>query len=566
MRGVLYCLIALVRNLLLTPLVLLKALGRRLGRSPAAVEVRLRGSPSFLPSPWGAMYGARSTAIADLRKALDRLAADPAVETILFRIGPLACGWGKAYALRNLVDGLRESGKRRIAWLIEPGQRELYVASACDEVWLHEASPALVTGVSAEVTFFAEALGRIGIEAQMERLGEYKGAAEVFTRSEPSEPFREALGAVLSSLQGELVTAFAAGRGWEEQEARSKLDGGPYLTGAVADAGLVDRLCTTEGLPRALSSGDDAVRLARVDRYLPGWQFAPLSRPPGIALVSVQGVIRTTGPGGPSVGASAEDIAVLLDRARKASWVQAIVLHVDSRGGSGVGSDLIWNAVRKARVDKPVVAWLGEHAASGGYYAACGADHIVAAPGTLTGSIGVFAGKIVVRGLLERLGLHREIFSAGPRGGMFSPARPFDDEELDFIRREVAAVYERFCTCVAEGRGLDRETVEEYARGRVWTGRQALERNLVDSLGAGPDALRIARERAAIPTGQRVRLVRMRARGAGRWPLSARPARPSPAALPAALAGVPRAVLPELAWLVGRDAPRVVAWCPVWLR
>ena len=566
MPAVLYPLLALLRNLLLSPLILLRAVGRRLARAPAVVEVPLRGSPPYLASPWGTLSVARAPSLVELQYALDRIAEDGAVRTVLFRVGPLSCGWGRAYALRRLLERFGASGKRRIAWLVEPGHRELYVASACDELWLHEASPALITGVSAEVTFFGEALSRIGVQAQMERAGEYKGAPEMLTRARPSEPFVEALGAVLGSLQGDLVEAVAAGRGWDVGEAARKLDAGPYLTGEVAASGLVDRVCTTEELPRALSPDDRPVRPASAARYLPSWRLAPLARPPGIALVSVRGVIRTAGPSGASMGASGEEVSSLLDQARRSASVQAVVLHVDSRGGSGVGSDLIWQAVRRTRVDKPVIAWLGEHAASGGYYAACAADHVVAAPGTLTGSIGVFAGKVVVRGLLERLGLHREVFAAAPRGGMFSAARPFDDEELDFLRREVGAVYDRFLRCVAEGRGMSTEVVEEQARGRVWTGRQALERGLVDSLGAWPEVLKLARERAAIPTGRRARLIRYRPRGADRWPLPTRSARPAPAAFAAALAGLPDDLLPELEWLAGPDAPRVVAWCPAWLR
>ena len=560
----LHLLVALVRNLLLTPLLLLRALGRRLSRPPEVVEVRLRGDPPVRPSPWGPLAIDRTPSLEDLDEVLLGAAADRRVTCLLLRIGPLSCGWAKAHALRRLVVRAVDSHKRTVAWLVEPGQLEWLVASPCKEVWLHEACPALLTGVSAEVTFFGEALERIGVAAQMQRVGAYKGAAEVLVQSRPSEEFREALDAVLASLRDDLVDSVARGRGWGRSQALEVLEAGPYHSGEVVDTGLVDRVCTREELPKLLSAGDGEARVGSCGRWLPGPRWTPLARPPAIALISVRGVIRTSDSTRRSLGTAAEEVATQLARAAKSPSIRGVVLHVNSRGGSAVGSDLIWTAVRRVRRDKPVVAWLDERAASGGYYAACCADAVVAAPGTLTGSIGVLAGKVVVAGLLDKLGLHRSLFTTAPRGGMFSASRPFTEEELAFMRDEIGAVYDRFVGRVAEGRGLERDAVEACAQGRVWTGRLARDHGLVDALGTWPDALRLVRERAGIPRG-RFRVVRPRPPTPRlAWPKV--PGSPASASGSTCAAGLPAEGLSELAWLAGAESPRVVVWAPVWWR
>ena len=526
--AVLYALYILARNLLIAPFVGVRAIARVFGSTPRWVDIRIRGNPAHRPGPWwsgmaGSMAGSvgggvsAGLSVQELSEVADSIAADREVQGVVWRIGPLSgAGWAKAEALRAAVAKVRASGKRSVAWLVEPGHREWLVAGGANDLRLHEASAAMITGVAAEVSFFGEAAERLGVRAQMERVGEYKGAVEPWTRSAPTAEFAEGMSGMVDSLQDDLVTAVAQSRGWDDDKARQVLDAGPYTAQAAEDAGLVDGLSAARELPKRLATGTDkAPKLRGPGWFTEGPTFLSLRRPPQIAVVGVHGLIRTHSPG-PSAsasGAAADEICEALEAVAKDPSVASVILHVDSRGGSAVGSDLIWDAVRAVKAEKPVIAWMGEAAASGGYYAACAADHILAAPGTLTGSIGVIAGKVVFQGLLERIGVHRATFAAGPRGGMFSPGRPFDEAELGWLREELDAVYAQFVARVAEGRGMAVDAVDRYARGRVWTGRQALERGLVDSLGGWPEALALARDKAGLGTSRPIDVLPARAPG-----------------------------------------------------
>lgn len=581
----LHALYVVARNVLISPFVLARTVSRLFGAAPAWVDIPIRGNPAHRPGAWwsdvaGTMGGgaAPGLTVQELTEVAEAIAVDPAVQGVLWRIGPLSgAGWAKAEALRKAVARVRDAGKRSVAWLVEPGHREWLVAGGANEIRLHEASAAVVTGVAAEVSFFGAAAERLGVQAQMERVGEYKGALEPWTRSEPTPQFSEAMGGMVGSLQDDLVAAVAESRGWDDERARAVLDGGPYTAAGAEVSGLVDGLSAARNLAKSLSDAGGAGGEGPILRG-PGWftagpTFLPLRRRPQIAVIGVRGLIRTHSPG-PSAaraGAFADEIASALKAVASDPLVAAVVLHIDSRGGSAVGSDVIWDAVRAARDEKPVIAWMGEAAASGGYYVACAADHVVAAPGTLTGSIGVIAGKVVYRDLLERVGVHRTLFSAGPRGGMFSPSRPFDEAELGWLREELDAVYEQFVARVSEGRGMSHDAVDRYARGRVWTGRQALERGLVDSLGGWPEALALARDKAGLGADRQVEVLSTRPRPRRFLPFGlpgmelARGLTGAPAGAPnaAALASWIDPVLAEAAWLAGPDGPRVAVWSPL---
>jgi protease-4 len=559
--------LVLIRNLLILPVLLVRWVAARLSKPPEVISLRLSGAPAYRAPAWSGWLGGAGPSIEDLTSALEAAAAEPRVKALVVRPGPLTCGWARSEALRQLILRFRASGKRTIAQLVEPGHKELLVASACAEVWLHDASPVLLTGLSAEVTFLAGGLDKLALRPQFERVGAYKGAVEPFTRSGPSEEYREWMDSVLRSLQGDLEGAIAEGRAWDQDRARATVVGGPYTSEELLETGLVDALCPPDELGERLGDGEEEARIAGPGRFLPGPRLLPIARPPVISVIPLHGLIRTAQPAGRSLvqTPAAEDIARLIRRAGKDKNVRAIILHIESRGGSATGSDLIWHAVKKAREGTPVIAWMGEIAASGGYYAASAADEIVAAPGTLTGSIGVVAGKLVVSGLLERLGLHREIFAAGPRAGAFSSARDFSEDELAWLRREIESVYERFLERICVGRGMSREAVAAVAEGRVWTGRQARERGLVDRLGSWPEALDLARSKAGIHPSQTATIRSPRATPYGSPRALLRPSAPSAsqvAASLAGLAGTPPAVLLELLELASAPSPRALTWAP----
>jgi signal peptide peptidase SppA, 36K type len=365
-------------------------------------------------------------------------------------------------------------------------------------------------GVGVEATFVRGALDHLGIEPQIEQRHEFKNAADIVMRTGFTQAHRTALDRLAESVFTEAVTAIAAGRGLETSRVRELADTGPRTAAEARDVGLVDALGYRDEVYAAMRSrvGTDA-ELLFADRWRPHRRpHVPARRKGHVALVEVRGAIVSgrsrRGPTGRQVGS--DSVGAALRAATNDEHVRAVVLHIDSPGGSAVASDTIWREVCRVRdAGKPVVVSMGEAAASGGYYIACPADVIVALPSTLTGSIGVFGGKMVVRELFDRLGLTTGTVSYGARSQMFSARRGFSDDERERLAATIDAIYEDFVTKVARGRGRPVAEIESIARGRVWTGSDALGIGLVDELGGLRDAVRIARSRAGLPVDAPVR-------------------------------------------------------------
>jgi protease-4 len=322
-------------------------------------------------------------------------------------------------------------------------------------------------------------------------------------RTEFTEAHRNALDRLAESVFDEAVGAIAAGRAIDAGRVRELADTGPRTAPEALDVGLVDALGYRDEVYAAMRwrVGADA-ELLFADRWRPGRRpHLPARRRGHIALVEVRGVIASgrtrRSPTGRQVGS--DSVGAALRAATNNEHVRAVVLHIDSPGGSAVASDTIWREVCRVReAGKPVVVSMGESAASGGYYIACPADVIVALPSTLTGSIGVFGGKMVVRELLDRIGLATGTVSHGARSLMFSPRRGFTDDERERFAATIDAIYDGFVAKVARGRGRPVAEIEAIARGRVWTGSDALGIGLVDELGGLRDAVRIARSRSGL--------------------------------------------------------------------
>jgi len=354
------------------------------------------------------------------------------------------------------------------------------------------------------------ALDKLGIEPQLEQRHEFKNAADVVMRTEFTQAHRTALDRLTESVFADAVDAVASGRDMEVARVRELADTGPRTAPEALATGLVDRLGYRDEAYAAMRSRLPAgAELLFADRWRPARRpHLPARRKGHVALIEVRGGIvsgRTRrNPMGRQVGS--DSVGAALRAAATDEQVRAVVLHVDSPGGSAVASDTIWREVCRVReAGKPVVVSMGEAAASGGYYIACPADVIVALPSTLTGSIGVFGGKMVVRGLLDRLGLTTGTVSHGQRSLMYSPRRVFSDDERDRLAVLMDAVYDDFVAKVARGRGRPVADIEAIARGRVWTGSDARDIGLVDQLGGLHDAVRIARTRGGLPSDAAVR-------------------------------------------------------------
>jgi protease-4 len=440
-------------------------------------------------------------------RALHEATDDPRVVALVARVGG-ALPWAAMQELRLGVQAFADSGKPTVAYAEsfgETGDTAAYVlATAFDQVWLQPGGGIGLLGVATETTFVQGVLERLGVQPEFEQRHEYKNAVNTFTQPRYTEAHREALEALTASVQAEALERIAAGRRLTPERVRELVDTGPRTAAEAQQAGLVDELGYRDQVHAALRArvGEDA-ELLFADRWSPRrTPRLPRPRRGRIALVQARGTIvsgRTRrGPMGRQLGSdsvSAELRAALAD-----DHVRAVVLHVDSPGGSAVASETIWREVCRLReAGRPVVVSMGALAASGGYYIACPADVLVALPATLTGSIGVFGGKLVVRDLLERVGVTTDAVEQGERARMFSSRRPFSDSERERFAATVDAIYDDFVAKVAAGRGRSVTEIDAVARGRVWTGRDAVAAGLVDELGGLRDAVRIARTRAGLP-------------------------------------------------------------------
>jgi protease-4 len=438
---------------------------------------------------------------------LHEAAGDRRVTGLVAKVGG-TLPWAAMQELRLGVQEFAASGKPTVAWAESFGEvadTAAYVlATAFDTIWLQPGGSIGLLGVSAETTFLGGAFEKLGVQPQFEQRHEYKNAVDTLTRTAFTEPHREALDALTASLYAEAVERIAEGRSLAAERVRELVDTGPRTAVEARSAGLVDELGYRDQVYDAVRARVGAeTELLFADRWTPHRRpQLPLPKRGRVALVQARGSIvsgRTRrGVMGRQVGS--DSVTAELRAALADEHVRAVVLRVDSPGGSAVASETIWREVCRVRESgRPVVVSMGTLAASGGYYIACPADVIVALPGTLTGSIGVFGGKFVLRDALDRVGLTTGAVEQGAHALMFSSRRGFAEDERERLAATVDAIYDDFVGKVAAGRGRPVADIEAVARGRVWTGRDALELGLVDELGGLRHAVRVARERAGLP-------------------------------------------------------------------
>jgi protease-4 len=456
------------------------------------------------------------TPIRELVEALSAAADDPGVGGLVGRVSASRLSPARAEDLREAAARFAASGKPAICYAetfgpASGGTAAYLLATGFPEVWLQPTGDLDFTGVSAQVPFLRRLLDRLGVQAQLAQRYEYKGAADTLLREAFTPAGREASQRIVDSLAETLVATVAAARRLDPQRVREVMDEAPLSAREALAAGLVDRLgYRDEVYAEARRRMGGAARLLFAHHYRRHRPAADVARSivtrrrtGEVAVVPVTGAIRQGRSRRGATGAQAagsDTVAAALRAAGADRRVGAVVLRVNSPGGSAVASDTIWReVVRVQEQGTPVVVSMAEVAASGGYYVSCPARAIVAQPGTLTGSIGVFGGKVVLAGLLDRLGVAVEAASAGRRARMFSVHQPFSSEEWERVEAMLDRIYDDFVRRVAEGRRLDRDLVEQVARGRVWTGVDARRHGLVDGLGGLPEALDRARRLAGLP-------------------------------------------------------------------
>jgi protease-4 len=484
---------------------------------------------------------------------------DARLAGVLIRCDDLDANWARLQGLRRSIERLRAAGKRVWVHLERAGVHAYCLASAADHVSLTPATTLDVTGLSSEAVFLLDALDKVGIRADVVQMGRYKSAGEMFTRREPSEPAREMLDALLDDLYAQLADAVAAGRGLDPTAARDLLGRGPFVPDEARAAKLIDAVAHADEIEQQLVAAcggaatiDRAAYTARRGREM---RIQALrGRPATLALLHIGGTIKPgdTIPGaGATRATGSATVAAALEQIRKRSDIGALVVRVASPGGSVLGSDLIWRELVRTRDSKPVVMSLGDVAASGGYYVALAGSPVLAEAGTITGSIGVIAGRASLRGLYDRLGVSKTLIARGRNAALYSDYAPLDEAGRERIQVQAEAFYRDFVGKVAAARGLTEEAAGAAAQGRVWTGRQALERGLVDELGGLEEAFSAAKRALQIPVDQPVTVERF-PKPRRLWKISVDLNLPNHGALADLLAVVPslRFVLAERVWAV----------------
>jgi len=454
------------------------------------------------------------TGLQDVLEVLQRAARDPKIVALSLALDNLSAGWARLSDLRRALVRFRKSGKPVYCCIQDGGNAEYYLASACDWICMPPASHLNLVGLAAEVFFLRDVLDRFGIEAQLQAVGEYKSAAEMFTRTGMSQPAREQVDQLLDDHYEELCGAIR-GRGFTREEVTQRIDSGPYTAREALGQKLLDGICYQDEVGDKLKEKlGEKIRSVPADKYFRTDGFIKLLltfRRPRIAVINVAGHIdsgesRRNQAGRPITGA--DTIVGFLDHAKQSRRVKAIVLRIDSPGGSGLASDFIWRKISLVNKAKPIVVSFGDVAASGGYYIAAPASHIVAESTSITGSIGVLAGKFVARELMSRLAVRRESLHRGAHAEYGSLFSEFSREESDRLQQQIQEFYrEDFVRKVADGRKLDDEAVDQAGRGRVWSGLRAKECKLVDEIGGFLDAVQKARELAQIPGTRKIRVV-----------------------------------------------------------
>ena len=487
-------------------------IGQRREALPAHLILELdlsEGLTEYIPDdPLAKLLSAGQPTVAGTIEALDRAARDDRVVALIARVGT---GFGypaKVQELRDAVLEFRKSGKRAVAWVEtfgvgNRGTINYYLATAFDEIQLLPLGSVTFTGLSMEAPFIAGALDKLGIEPRLDSRSEYKSAKNTFTDTEFTEPHRESYTRIAESHFDRIAKDIATARGLSREQIDSIASGNTLGSDQALAAGLIDAVGYRDGVyagERERAPKD--TELFFLDEYLAHTEGAPEGSPVVALIYGVGNVVQGKSRVDPITGATTMGSDTVTDAFRQAvkdEDVRAIIFRIDSGGGSAIASQLMWHETLRAKEQgKPVIASMSDVAGSGGYFIAMGADKIVAQPGTITGSIGVVFGKLITKKFWDGLGITFDEVRTHPNASMWNGTRDFTPDQWDAFQAQLDDIYAQFTEGVAEGRGLPIEKVRELAKGRIWTGSDALELALVDELGGFPAAVRLAKEAAQI--------------------------------------------------------------------
>lgn len=476
--------------------------------------------PDYVPEePFAKALGIQhKQSFSNLLTQLRKAKVDSRVGGVVLDIDFPGIGWGKADELRDAIADLRTSGKPVYAYMEIGTNREYYIATAAEKIFLPPSGDIYINGFAAEAMFYKGSLDKLGIEADVIQIGpKYKNAPDRYTRKEMSEGQAEVINALLDEYYGRFTNAIAEARKKTPEDVKALIDAAPYNAVQAKQLGLIDESFYREQVYDDLKERlgykpDEKLRTIRGGEYreIPSDTLG-LNQGERVAVIYASGAINigrsNDSPfGGQMVGS--DTIVDAVNDAANDKSIKAIVLRVDSPGGSALASDLMWYALENAKAKKPVVVSMGDVAASGGYYIACNANKIVAQPSTVTGSIGVFMGKPVVKGLYEWLGITNQYVMRGKNAGIFRETEKWTPEERAKMEEQANSIYfNNFVPKVSQGRNKTVEEVNSIGQGRVWTGTQAKANGLIDEFGGLEKAISIAKELAGLPADKDIRRV-----------------------------------------------------------
>lgn len=470
-----------------------------------AGPIQERAVPDFMTTMF---LGTQPLSMHDIWMNIQKAKVDSRIKSLVLQIGYLQCDWAKVNEIREAILDFRETGKKAYVYIEEAPEfdKEYYLATACDRIILHPMGWMGINGIGGYIPFFKKALDKLGIEAEIEHVEEYKTAYNMFTEEGFTPAHREMMESLYGDLYSHYVKGIAEARGKTEEEIKELIDHGTFHGEQALEAGLVDNLLYWDEFEDTLKDNGRKMHKITHKQYSKIKSTSlGLHRGKKIALIYGIGTIHT-GEGVYQTMGSATT-ARFIRKARKDKSIAAVVFRVDSGGGSAVASDVIWREVYLTKKEKPIVISMSDMAGSGGYWISMSASKIIAQPQTLTGSIGVISGKFNLTRLYEKLGITSEKIAYGKRADLYSSHRSFTPEEKALLKEEILWIYDQFLKKVAEGRNMSKEEVDRIGKGRVWTGSQAKEHGLVDELGGLTRAIEVAKELAGIPSEEGVSLV-----------------------------------------------------------
>ncbi|QDU43050.1 Protease 4 [Symmachiella dynata] len=473
------------------------------------------------------LFSKKSESLATIIERLDKAADDRKITGVILNISGPTIGRAKLNELRQAIGNIRAKGKPVYAWVDQGSSGEYQIATACDQIYMPESATLMLTGLRAEITFYKNLFDKAGIQPEMLRVGAFKSAAEPYTRTEMSPEFRQEMNEIIGNFYEQMISMIAEARKLDPKAVEAAIDTAPLSSAEAHQLGLIDHVAYEDQLIDAVEKLNPEAEVKLSKRYgkkkmnldfslfgfqqtmnqLMGIDTKRSSKRPKIAVIYATGAI-TSGRSGSSMfggqSLGSETLIKAIREVREDETVKAVVLRVDSPGGSALASDLMWRELELLEV--PFYVSMGDTAASGGYYIAMGADRIFAEPGTLTGSIGVVGGKLAIGGLFNKVGVTTSVISRGKNAGVFSTTDGFTESERAAMVKLLNTVYEQFTSKAAKGRGMDLARLEELAGGRVYTGTQALKVGLVDELGTLADTITAVKVKAGFDADKNLEL------------------------------------------------------------